>query len=444
MTGAGVTDRVRGATASRFARQLALVAVAGFGFRLWAVDRWYRQLPLGFSDNFYYSEQAGLLADGRGYIDPFVLEYSGGVEPSAAHPPLYSTYLAVWSLLGLGTPTWHRIASCVLGAGTIVVVGLIGRRLAGRRAGVLAALAAAVFPPLWIADGTLVAESPYALIIGIVVLAGLRLARHRDLPSAALLGATIGLAALTRSEGLALVGLAGLPLVVVIAGVSVRRRILVFATVAAVALAVIAPWSIRNFATFEEPVPLAYGAGEVLKIGNCDRTYDGEFLGYWHISCAYQGSWEPDRSVAELRARRQAIDYIEDNLDRVPVVVAARVGRLWHLYRPAQGIDFDDFFERRGRVPSTAQLWLFYAGAPFALAGAWALRRHRPAVVLLGSLVASATISAAFAFGITRYRIAGDVAFVILAGVGIDHVLRRRTRARSGDGPSTEAVSASA
>ena len=103
-------------------------------------------------------------------------------------------------------------------------------------------------------------------------------------------------------------------------------------------------------------MPLAYGAGYVMKIGNCDRTYHGTFLGYWHITCAYTGSTEPDLSVGEVRAREQAIDYIGDHMDRLPVVVAARIGRLWNVFRPGQGTDFDVLFERRARFPTDAGL----------------------------------------------------------------------------------------
>lgn len=408
-----------------FRLRLAAVAAVGLGIRLWAVETWYRQLPLGFSDNFFYSVQANALADGKGFVDPFLYDATGVVEPSASHPPLYSAYLAIWSLLGFETAGWHRVASCCLGVVTIVLVALVARRLAGDRAGLLAAVAAAVFPPLWIADGTIVAESLYAPMMAAVVLAALRLAERRDVASAALLGVAIAVGALTRSEGFALVVLLVLPLLLVLRSVSWRDRARLAVVAGVACVAVISPWTIRNLQAFEEPVPLAYGAGYVMKIGNCDKTYGGTFLGYWHITCAYQGSTEPDLSVGEVRAREEALDYIGDNLDRVPVVMAARVGRLWHAYRPAQGADFDVLFERRGRFPTDAGLWMFYGFVPLAAAGAWSLRRRPATLVAVGSLIVSATVSAALAFGITRYRIAGDVALVVLVGVGADWLLRR-------------------
>lgn len=411
-----------------FALRLGAIAGVGLLVRLWAVQTYYRSLPLGFSDNFFYSKQANALAQGKGYLDSFVWTETGVVEASAAHTPLYSTYLAVWSLVGLDTATWHRIASSCLGVATVVLVGLVARRLAGNRAGLVAAGVAALFPPLWIADTTIIAESLYAPVMALVMLAGLRFADRRDVRSAAVLGLTIAVGALTRSEAAALLVLLVVPLVLVarVPGWGTRLRLL--ATTGVVFLLCIAPWSIRNFVLFEEPTPLAYGAGYVMAYGNCDATYDGPFLGYWSIECAYTGSMEPDMSVGERRAREQALDYIGDNLDRFPKVVAARVGRLWHVYRPDQTTDFDVLFERRGRAPSDAALAGFYLVVPFALLGLWSLRRHRPGLVITGAMLASATLAAAISFGITRYRIAGDVALVILAGLGVDWIVRQIRR----------------
>lgn len=410
-----------------FRLRLGAIALVGFGIRVWAVIEYYRALPLGFSDNFFYSVQANALADGKGFVDPFLFDATGIVEPSASHPPLYSVYLSLWSLIGFDTATAHRVASCFLGIATIVMVALVARRIAGDRAGLVAAAAAAVFPALWIVDGTIVAESLYAPLIAGVMLAGLRLVERPDTRRAAVLGAAIAVAALTRSEALALSVFCALPLIVSIRTLGWRARGRLLAVAAVVVVGLISPWTIRNLQNFEEPVPLAYGAGYVMKIGNCDLTYEGRFLGYWNIECAYKGSTEPDLSVGETRARAEALDYIGENLERVPVVVAARVGRLWHLYRPAQGVDFDTFFERRGRFPSEAGLWVFYGFAPLAAAGVWAARRRSDVLVVTGSMVFSATFSAAIAFGITRYRIAGDVALVVMVGVGVDWLLTRRS-----------------
>jgi len=118
----------------------------------------------------------------------------------------------------------------------------------------------------------------------------------------------------------------------------------------AMALALMAPWMIRNATTFEEPSPpyLATGSGRVLAFGNCDETYSGRFLGYWNIDCA-PSEFSGDESEIDTIHREKATTYMEGHLGELPKVALARVGRMWHLYRVDQGVEFDRFFERRVR-----------------------------------------------------------------------------------------------
>jgi len=424
----GVIDEV---PVARPYRALGLVALGGLVLRILTTNAYYRKLPLGFTDNFFYSQTAAFLADGKGFSDPFHWQRTGQYIASADHPPLYSLYLSIFSLVGLDSPMHHRVASCLLGAMTVFVIGVVAARLAGARAGIMSAVIAAVYPPLWIVDGTLVAESPYALWMAVLTLVSLRLVERPGLGRAALVGLVLGLAALTRSEATGLLVLLVVPLLLV-TKVGWGRRVVLGALIGLVAVATIAPWALRNEARFENHVPLAYGAGYVMKIGNCDPTYSGKMLGYWDIRCAYAKPLLPDKSVAEVDARRQATDYIKAHKGRLPVVVAARVGRLWDVYRVGQGITFDQFFERRGHEPSRLAVPALYLVVALGAAGAWAQRRRPALLVITGALVVSATASAALAFGITRYRIAGDVAFVILAGIGLDALVRAWSRRWSG------------
>src|SRR5262249_52763767 len=152
----------------------------------------------------------------------------GRIDPSAAHPPLYSTYLAVISWFGGTSALAHRLASCVLGAGGVVLVGMVARRIAGPRAMMLAAVLAAGYPMMWINDGMLTSESVYIPLVALVLLFAYRLWESRSWVDAALLGVTIGLAALTRPEAVLLVALVGVPFLFAPSQGELRRRILVF------------------------------------------------------------------------------------------------------------------------------------------------------------------------------------------------------------------------
>ena len=127
MNGQATTSRRR----SRFALGLALICLLGFGIRIGFIVS-ERDSKLG-GDAIYYHKAANLLADGKGFIDPFRYLYGseetitlangetktitipiGHVEPTAGHPPVYVLYLAAFSELGMRSATSHKVASALL------------------------------------------------------------------------------------------------------------------------------------------------------------------------------------------------------------------------------------------------------------------------------------------------------------------------------------------
>jgi hypothetical protein len=440
--------------------QLGLVALVGLVVRLAWVWGFGRTQEVA-GDQLFYHLQGRALADGAGFVNPYA--WNDPVTPlsipTAAHPPLYSLYLGFWSLLGVDTPVQHRLVSTFLGVACVVVVGLVARRLGGERAGILAAAAAAVYPNLWINDGLLAAESAYALCIALVFGAAYRFwERQRAAPDrlqvadAALLGATIALATLARAEAALLFATVALPLVVVIPGLMWSRRLAVLTVTGAVGAAVLAPWVIRNLTTWDQPVLLSTGAGFVIEISNCDETYGGRYLGYWAAECDRDFTWPiqaeitPDMTddeiadaeqaariesarqepLVEERKREEGLRYVREHLDEVPTVVAARLGRMWDVWRPAQSVEFNDFFERRGRLSTMAGMAMYYVLVPLAVYGCVVLRRRRTTIVPFVGMALTVCTAAASSFGITRYRVGADVALCILAGVAVAAMWDRR------------------
>lgn len=429
-----------------FPRRLALVAAVGLAVRVaWVMGFGRRQAVAG--DQVFYHVQALALANGDGFVNPWAWADPAQrlLIPTAAHPPLYSLYLGFWSLLGLESHLQHRLVSALLGTVTVVLVGLTGRRLGGERAGVAAAALAAVAPALWVNDGVLAAETAYAAAVALVLWAAHRFWDTQARRDAALLGLAVGLATLARAEGafLAVTVVAALVLVRPEASLGDRFRALVLA--GAACCAVVGPWVARNLTTWDDPVLLSTGAGFVIEIANCDTTYSGRFLGYWSPECERPDSWpvqprlEPGMSVEEVEAawqearvasarrepeverrkREAGLDYVRDHLDRLPVVVAARVARLWDLWRPAQSVEFNDFFERRGRWPTVAGMAVHYALLPTAVWGLVLVRRGAQTVVPEVGVIVTTCLAAASSFGITRYRVGADVALCVLAGVAL-------------------------
>ena len=122
---------------------------------------------------------------------------------------------------------------------------------------------------------------------------------------------------------------------------------------------------------------LSTGIGNTLAYGSCDETYYGRLIGYYHTCFTGPYPENVDESQRDQAPRDFAIEYIEDHLSRVPLVAAARVGRLWGVFKPGQTTAFDWWIEGRGRVPSWISLFAYYAMVPFAIGGLVVMRRRR-------------------------------------------------------------------
>jgi hypothetical protein len=450
----------------RFALILGAIVVAGLIVRvLFVLIARGSDFELR-GDDFYYHWQARALADGHWFIEPLVWRALGRFDPTAGHPPMYTLYLGFWSFVGLATPVWHRLVSCLLGAAMVALCGLAGRRIAGDRAGLLAAAAGAVYPALWINDGMLVSESMYQLLIAGVLLTAYRLWQQPSRGNAAWLGAAIALASLTRPEAVLLFPLIGVPFLVK-GTPETKRRVQMCLVGGAVGAALIAPWLVRNLTIFDKPVTLASGSGTVAQGANCDSTYYGNLVGYWDPRCiiAARPPKTPeekrllkerngvpgfsyliadpnrDESVEDEKARSQSWDYISSHLGRAPVVALARLGRIYEVYRPTQNVQLDDFFERRGKWPSRLGLAGYYVLFVLSVVGIFAMRKRRVPISPIIAIVVMVTFTTALAIGLTRYRSGLDVALAVVGGVGADAIWRRLADRRRRSTEPTEAAS---
>lgn len=400
-----------------------------------------RRAPGG--DAFYFHHQANLLADGKGFVNP-LLYLGGDISRAAAdHPPLYSVYLAIWSLLGADSVLWHRIASAVLGTATVVLVTAAGRTLGGRRVGLLAGTAAALHPNLWLWDGRMLSESASAFTVGLFAFVVVRFLEVRSPGRLIAVGAAVGLAALARSEMallvLALVPMARLlpPRAAATARSGTRAGAGVLAALAA--LAVVLPWSAYNQTRFDHPVPLSTGAGLVLVSSNCDLTYSGDLIGYWSFICSVEGNDSAgttpfeDASTTDRKLREVGVDYARDNVGRLPLVAIARLGRVTGVYRPIQQTNLLKVNEGVPQWVSEISIGTWYVLAVLAVVGGRALRRARVPISGMVAPVVVVLVVAVAVYGIWRFRAPGDVAVCLLAGVGADALVRSRLERGGGD-----------
>jgi 4-amino-4-deoxy-L-arabinose transferase-like glycosyltransferase len=380
--------------------------------------------PLG--DQLFYSAQAVTNARGHWFEQSFL---SGA--PAADHPPLTALLLTPISWITESTGSFvtaQRLMMALIGIVSVVVMAVLARRIAGEKVGLLAAVITAVYANIWVNDGLLMAEGPTFLLVAISTFVAVDVLRRPSNKSAAILGALVGLMALTRSELLLAFPLA-MTLVVVAWRADSRadRRAMLRATFAVVmsTLVVLSPWVAWNQARFEDPVYLSTNDGLTLAGANCDSTYYDD-VGSWDIWCAYAVDVPDgvDASQESTVMRKAGLEYWSDHIERYPVVAAARMARLLNL-------GFFDSVTEAGEAegrPSwvtmlgIVQFWLL---VPFAVIGTRTIgdRAQRNVLLAFWPIV---IITALVANAYVRFRVPAEVGLVVLAAVGAVALSERR------------------
>jgi 4-amino-4-deoxy-L-arabinose transferase-like glycosyltransferase len=370
-------------------------------------------------DPAYYTQQGRLIAHGHWFVDPYYLRALGVYDESAAHPPLFTLFFAVVSRVGFESDTGYRVAAACLGGVAVGFVGLAARRVAGARAGVIAAVIAAVYPYLWSTDLLVLSETLVALLAAALVLVSYRYWEAPSVERALWVGFVVALAALTRSESLLLLPLLAVPLVW--RGPGGRQRVRRVVAVGAAAIVPLVPWVGYNLARFDEPAFLSTNGGGTFADSSCDIVFYGPRTGWWENTCILDVPG--DESVRDRLLREHAFDYVSHHKRDVPRVVAVRVGRLWQVYRPVQTAQFD-WLEGRGHWAGKSGVLVYLALLPLAFAGAVVLRARRRPILPFVAIAVTVTLTAAVFYGAVRFRAPADVALIILAAVTIDAAAR--------------------
>lgn len=392
-------------------------------------------------DPLFYHVTANLLARGRGFPEPLNYVAFETWIPSALHGPLYPVVLSISSRLGGITYFDHKFLSLLIGTAVVALTALVTYVIVDatrrRHAALVAGLLAALYPNLWLVDGVLFPEGLMAVFTTAVVYLAYRWRRRPTFAIAVAIGAAIAASALTRGEGLALAGLLVVPWFLGHRDLAWRRRCVHVAVTGLTCLMVLAPWMIRNARSFDDFVPLSTNGNELFVYANCDDVYEGKFLGFWLFSCqeelrARGQDAAGDEAEKSLHWRRIGLDYAREHAGELPKVVAARIGRQWELFRPWQNTEFAPI-EGRNKDAARFGLGMYYAMLPLAAVGLGSLRRHGQRVWPLLSIAAMVTITAAYAYGTTRFRVPAEPVLCILAGIGSVPAWERMRRRWSPD-----------
>jgi 4-amino-4-deoxy-L-arabinose transferase-like glycosyltransferase len=313
----------------RFGVAVAVVLLAALGLRVG-----YMALTPDYEivhDARDYDIHARSIAAGDG----FSVRLTG--KQTAFRPPGYPYLLGgAYRLFGVERgldPARIHVArglGAVLGALGVALIGILAVQLAGRTTGLIAMGLAAVYIPSILVSEALMSEQLFVVLM----LAALVLALHqRRSPHpyafAVLTGVLAGLAVLTRANGLIL--LAPLALAVWAAPRRSWRSLGPPVLLVAVALAVVAPWTIRNAVKLHAFVPVTTQLGWALAGTYNDEARDDP---------VNPGSWRSLRRIEEYRP-------LVANFATVPEIVMER--RLSKAGR--------EFIERHPTYVATVGYW---------------------------------------------------------------------------------------
>jgi hypothetical protein len=409
-------------------------------------------------DQIYYSSQARTIAEGHWFDEPL----QAG-RPAADHPPLTALVMAPAAAVAPGSVMAQRYLMAAYGVVVVALIGLLGRKVADWRVGLIAALIAALYPGLWVNDALVMSETVTAATLALAMLASYRFADRATLRRAAEMGLATGLAVLARAELVLLIPMVIVPLawwahgageplegaegaegaesaegadVGVGARATPRARLALGAMAVAAALVVQAPWIAYNLTRFDQPVLFSTNDGLTWVGANCADSYYGGGVGFWSLNCGLAGLEsappEADQSVRSAHLRSLGNAYLADHLGRLPVVVAARLGRGLGVWHPDQMVYLNRGEGREGTV-SWLAIYAYWALTPLAVVGAVILRRRRTMVWPLVALVAISVMVIAAFYGIARFRLPAELAIVVLAAVTLAsaaEVLRSRLAVR--------------
>lgn len=398
---------------TRERRLVAAAVVVAVGVRLAYVLLTQDHALAG--DEVEYDIEARYAADGR-----FLWTTTPYGEPHAStwKAPVYPALLgALYALVGPAPDRALVLQTLLLAPLTILATWQLGRRLAGPAVGVVAAFGVALYPGAWQYDVRLYSES-VSTPLTTATLAVLVAAASRR--SWALVGGLVGVGVLVRPSSVLL--LAGVA-VVAWARHGPRGGTARLLAVVAIAVAVVAPWSVRNALLPGPWVPVSVQSGAAYGVFNDDAAQDDD----------HRWAWRPlPRRDVDLFARERtdgelyrdllgrAGDYVRENPGSVPQAFWANgVQRLWDLRSPSDAL-FEVQFEGRTRAVAAVALGAYWPLLVLAVGGLVRLwRSGRREVVLAVAALALASSVVYTTDGGTRYRAPLEPLVVVLAATAL-------------------------
>ena len=389
--------------------RLALVA---------AVADW-RAGPRGpaSADPVEFNALALRVAHGDGYV-------AGDGRPTSFRAPGFPLFLAgVYRAVGQAYPPVYATL-CLLGALSCVLTYVLARELVSENEARLAALLGALYVPHMHFATTFLSENLFVPCLALGLWLFIRHVKTGSTPALVAAGLVLGWAALTRPFALLL-----LPILLgVLLGAALRQRRFRAAEGLAFAvafLAVLLPWTVRNYRVHGRLVLIATNGGSTFYGANNGRVVgEPRQFGYWVSTTELPHrdliDATPDEVSHDRMEWRLGLAWLREHPGSVPLLGAFKLARLAYL----PGLD---------AVPGAARWALRVAGyvpflTLFLLGGVRCLRRRTywtaPWLAVHGALLATVATALVF-WGSDRFRDANMPLLMLYAVVGIGGIVGR-------------------
>jgi 4-amino-4-deoxy-L-arabinose transferase-like glycosyltransferase len=361
--------------------------------------------------------------------------------------PLWPFTIAGISIVFGPSDYYARLFLSLIGSGTCVLVYLFARDLFSRRIGILAGAFAAIYPELYIYDGWLYTESLYIFLLFAVCYGLYRLQRtpERTWRIWITCGILLGLLSLTRPNGVTAIGL-----FIIWAIIMAWQKLLTWRVTARgvlattlIALALIAPWTVRNYLVTHTFIPVAIGDGTVLlgaynEEALTQNTYPGGPKGTWvnplesRPDVARSYTLNPCSAPCEVARegafKDAALQWIRDNIYAMPYLLKLHFVNMWQ----PNTFEIDLPTARFPQQPSTQfvlsmmKTFPIYVFVVAAFGFLVSLRRWRE-LLFIYFMILMTIAECIFYYGIPRFRAPIEPMLILLAAGSIWWLTHKET-----------------
>lgn len=428
-------------------RSLSIVLGISIILRIIILDQWNASVFhfAVWSDSATYNQWARSIITTGDWIgsNPFLMT------------PFYPYFLAViYSITGESLDAVRLIQNAV-GLGTIVLIYLTAEIMFNRRAAFFAAVAAALYGPLYLHANLLLVETVKVFFLMLSFYLLITAPEKKNIQRWFASGISLGAAMLCRPTDGFVVGVA-LLWIFLIAVKTFSLRLRAASALLAAVMLIVLPVTIRNYSVSKEFIPITSNGGLNFYLGNNPKA-----VGVYYNVDGLDLANDPDgRVFLETTQGRnftageassfwmtEALNFVTSQPANFITLVGLK-GLLFFHYKEIGQLGYNYYFISQNAVPALGYLITFVLLFPFSVAGIVALRTEWKKYFLLYGFLAAQILAVILFFVTDRFRLSSIPFLILFAGYGLDWLLvqwnnQRRKVIMIGGGSIIVAVSLS-